>query len=314
MPAATVANLGLSGMGARAQSWEPSAAVVAGHETPKANDGRLHTYWLARPETLPVDLGLEWPSPQKISSLIVRYLDGRMVRGPAVARSQEWARLQYRDGAEWIEIDAQLIGQETSSVRYVFAPVTTTRIRVLFTEPPDPEARRQPEPLAIAVSEPRYVGDWRIAEKTSDTAHVTTDFAFPEGGKQYLDATAPPTAWPSEPWAFDKAYLVLLLKNETDELNSNWVPDRLHVSGSGAPQVGKGLSVRINGIPKTVYPFKTKRVQPYGLTRCYFVELRGEVKPDQVNEVEVTPPIRSGLVFSGAYVDLPDQVPLGVRQ
>ncbi len=152
-PAATVSNLGLSGMGAHARSWEPSAAAVAGHEAPKANDGRLHTYWLARPETLPVDLGLEWQSPRKISSLIVRYLDGRMVRGPAVARSQEWARLQHWDDDEWIEIDAQLIGQETSSVRYVFAPVTTTRIRVLFTEPPDPEARRQPEPLAIAVSE-----------------------------------------------------------------------------------------------------------------------------------------------------------------
>ncbi len=151
--AAPVANIGLSGMGGRAKSWEPSAVVVAGHEPVRANDGSFRTYWLARPETLPVDLGLEWPSPQTISSMIVRYLDGRMIRGPAAARRQEWARLERWDGTQWIDVDAQLIGQETSSVRYVFAPVTTSRIRLLFTEPPDPEARREPESLAIAVSE-----------------------------------------------------------------------------------------------------------------------------------------------------------------
>jgi hypothetical protein len=192
--------------------------------------------------------------------------------------------------------------------------VPARQARVLWIEPgiADP-AGAAPEDATAAGWRGRYLGDWRIAEQTADTARVTAKFVFPEGGKQYLESAAPPAAWQSEPWAFDKAYLVLLLKDETDELNSNWAPDRLHLSGSGAPPLGQGLSVLINGVPKTVHPFKTKRVQPDGLARCYFAELLGEVRPGQANEVEVTLPIRGGLVFSGAYLDLPDQVPLGAQ-
>jgi hypothetical protein len=149
----TVANLALSGLGARARSWEPGAAVVPEHEPNRANDASFHTYWVVRAEDLPADLGVEWPQSRKISSVIVRYFDGRMVRGPAVARTQQWARLQAWNGGEWKDLDPQVLGQETSVVRYVFAPVTTTRLRVLFTEPPDPEARRSPDRLGIYVAE-----------------------------------------------------------------------------------------------------------------------------------------------------------------
>jgi hypothetical protein len=78
-----------------------------------------------------------------------------MVRGPAIARTQEWAFLQYWDGQDWKDLDAQLFGQETSTVRYsyIFDPVTTTRVRLSFTEPPDPEFRRTPDRLGIYVSE-----------------------------------------------------------------------------------------------------------------------------------------------------------------
>jgi len=41
------------------------------------------------------------------------------------------------------------------------------------------------------------------------------------------------------------------------------------------------------------------------------VELTGEVKQGGSNDVQITLPIRTGLVFSGAYLDLPDQVPTG---
>jgi hypothetical protein len=150
---AKVANVGLAAMGAHARSWETGAHLIPEHEPAKANDGSFHSYWEARPEELPADLGLEWPQPQKISTVVVRYFNGRMVRGPAVARTQEWARLQAWDGSRWSDIDARIYGQETSGVRYEFSPVTTTRIRLLFTEPPDPEGRRAPERLGIFVCE-----------------------------------------------------------------------------------------------------------------------------------------------------------------
>jgi hypothetical protein len=151
--AAEVKNLALSALGARALSWEPGIPVVPEHEPAKVNDGSMRSYWLVRPESLPADLGIEWPQPQKISCVVVRYFDGKMVRGPAVARTQQWAQLEYWDGREWRDLNAQLFGQETSTVRYVFEPVTTTRVRLLFTEPPDPEFRAVPDRVGIYVCE-----------------------------------------------------------------------------------------------------------------------------------------------------------------
>ncbi|MGA2074460.1 MAG: hypothetical protein ABSH52_13245 [Terriglobia bacterium] len=149
----TVNNLALAGLGATARSWEPGVTTVPEHEPSKVNDGSLHTYWAVRAVDLPADIGVEWPTAQKISSVVVRYFDGRMVRGPAMARTQEWARLQYWDQKNWKDTKAQIVGQETSSVRYILEPVTTTRLRLLFTEPPDPEGRRLPDRLGIYVCE-----------------------------------------------------------------------------------------------------------------------------------------------------------------
>jgi hypothetical protein len=127
--------------------------VVPEHEPSKVNDGSVHTYWAVRAEDFPGDIGVEWPAAQRISSVVVRYFDGRMVRGPVMARTQEWARLQYWDRNDWKDAKTQIVGQETSSVRYTFEPVSTTRLRLLFTEPPDPEARRLPDRLGIYVCE-----------------------------------------------------------------------------------------------------------------------------------------------------------------
>lgn len=149
----TVTNLALAAMGGHAHSWEPGVPVIPEHEPAKANDGSVWSYWEARPENLPSDLGIEWQQPQTLSSVVVRYLDGRMVRGPWVARTQQWARLQYWDNGEWRSISADVFGQETSVVRYRFAPVTTTRIRLLFTEPPDPQDHANTSPVGIYVAE-----------------------------------------------------------------------------------------------------------------------------------------------------------------
>jgi hypothetical protein len=148
-----VKNLALAGMGAKAQSWEPGVHVVTEHEPARAIDGSLHTYWAVKAADLPADLGVEWPEPQTLSSVVARYFDGRMVRGSAMARTQQWARLQFWDKGDWTDIETQVVGQETSSVRYTFPPVTTTRLRLLFTEPPDPESRRTPDDLGIYVCE-----------------------------------------------------------------------------------------------------------------------------------------------------------------
>ena len=299
-PAATVSNLGLNGMGARARSWEPSAAAVAGYEASKANDGRLHTYWLARPETLPVDLGLEWALSRKVSSLIVRYLDGRMVRGPAVARHQEWARLQYWDGADWADINAQLIGQETSSVRYVFAPVTTSRIRVLFTEPPDPEARRQPEPLAIAVSEIKAFSDvpfqWitspgRIG-RSNRRGHYKTSYNEPPSGDCGYDLIGPLVIEPHQTRIFTDT-----LRSTLIVADSRWAREPASVDRRepGAVRLRNGflvleLDVR-NGVREakltnavTSETVETPRSQPFVL-RLAGRELRaGDFRVSKIDE------------------------------
>jgi hypothetical protein len=67
----------------------------------------------------------------------------------------------------------------------------------------------------------------------------------------------------------------------------------------------------VNGVPKVLYPFKTRRNQQQEKTRCYFASLDGEIKSGSLNHVSITLPIQRGLVFSGAYLDLPDQMPDG---
>jgi hypothetical protein len=140
-------------MGGVARSWEPSVPVIPGHEPSKANDGSFRNYWRVPPEDLPPDLGVEWAKPQALSCVIVLYFDARSVLGPAVARTQQWALLQYWDGLRWKDIRARSFGEETNTVRYVFPPITTTRVRLLFTEPPDPEFRNLPGRSSINVCE-----------------------------------------------------------------------------------------------------------------------------------------------------------------
>ncbi len=152
-------NLALSALGGTAHSWEPDVRVVPEHEPSKVNDGSLLSYWSAAAVDLPADIGIEWRKPQRISSLVVRYFDGRMVRGPVMARTQEWARLQFWAQNEWTDVQARVVGQETSSVRYSFEPLSTTRLRLLFTEPPDPESRRVPDRLGIYVCELEAYGE-----------------------------------------------------------------------------------------------------------------------------------------------------------
>ena len=81
-------DLALRALGGLARTWEPAVPVLPEHEPFRVNDGSLHTYWAVRPGDLPADIGIEWAESQEISSVVVRYFDGRMVRGPAIARTE----------------------------------------------------------------------------------------------------------------------------------------------------------------------------------------------------------------------------------
>jgi hypothetical protein len=202
--------------------------------------------------------------------------------------------------------------------------VPAKQVRILWITPASPDVRPgnvQPED-ARAAQWKRYVGDWSVSRRDTDTVTVRATFNYPLSARSYLSSTVQEAAWAKEPWNFDKAYLVLLLKDETVTAHDNWVPDdfarSISKQGPGSLagelqnfyQAGT-LTVRLNGVAKPPQPFKTARIQSEGLTRCYFVALEGETKPGESNAVEVTLPIQRGLVFAGAYLDLPDQVPLG---
>jgi hypothetical protein len=192
--------------------------------------------------------------------------------------------------------------------------VPAKQVRILWIAPASSAAEKRNFMAEDARVAPwrRYVGEWSITRKTPDTATLRASFTYPEGAGQYLSTSVPESGWAREPWAYDKAYLVFLLKDETQEQNNNWVPDRLEVAGQeGGTSAAAVPGVLVNGVAKTLHPFKTIRNQKPDLTRCYFVELTGEVKPGGPNDVQITLPIRTGLVFTGAYVDLPDQVPAG---
>lgn len=138
-----------------------------------------------------------------------------------------------------------------------------------------------------------------MAAATAEAATVQGSFEFPSSGQAALSAAVPDAAWSKEPWDYSKAYLVLYLKDETQDTNSNWVPDDLPIT------------VAVNGVAKAIYTYKTSRRQEKGLTRCYFAALGGETQPGGSNTVEISLPAQRGLVFSGAYLDLPDQTPVG---
>jgi hypothetical protein len=208
-----------SASGARACSWEPGVRIIPGHEPGKAFDGSLHTYWAVSVYDLPADLGVEWREPRTVSSVAVRYFDGRMVRGPAMARTQQWARLQHWNQDRWRDVSAKVVGQETCSVRYTFSPITTARLRILFSEPPDPESRRTPEPLGIYISEFEAYSDVPFQSVTAPDRLVLrrrTDKYYNEWGSDNpYDAAGPLVIEPKRTRIFSDALTPTLIVSES---------------------------------------------------------------------------------------------------
>jgi hypothetical protein len=204
----------------------------------------------------------------------------------------------------------------------VTVPAKQVRILWLYPSSSGVKPRNLQTEDARAAPWRRYIGQWVVVRTTDISATLRAQFSFPSAGKAYLSDSALEAAWAKEPWNFKKAYLVLLLKDETKSSDNQWLPDYLATTAQpidiaaiaeGDAKVPQNLPIgaRVNGVSKAVHPFKTGRAQENGQTRCYFMDLEGEVKPGTTNEVEITLPIQRGLVFSGAYLDLPDQTPIG---
>ncbi len=192
-------------------------------------------------------------------------------------------------------------------------------VRILWIAPAS-EAKGEhnfPPEDARAQQVSRYIGNWRLADTSTEAATLKSDFDFPQSGRELLASPTPESAWSKEPWAHDKAYLVFLIKDENVEQNNQWVGDQL-LGGKTTSPAGEvsftpsaSLTAVVNGVPKALHPFKTLRTQERGKTRCYFASLDSETRAGAKNHVSVTLPVQRGLVFAGAYLDLPDQMPDG---
>jgi hypothetical protein len=125
------------------RSWAPEPKTLSGAVT----DGDPQTYELlcTGAQNDPCDIGLEWDSAQSLGKLVIDYAT---LGGRAYEPSAAGQRLEYWTGSDWhsipagIEIDyrnqaefALLQGSGTARWTYRFAPVRTTRLRVLLTQP-----------------------------------------------------------------------------------------------------------------------------------------------------------------------------------
>ena len=199
------------------------------------------------------------------------------------------------------------------------ATVPGKQVRILWIAPVSASAAQAgvAENASAAVAE-RYVKDWSVVGYTPEAATLRAQFSFSPDAAGYLNSATPESEWSVQPWAYDKAYLVLILKDEERPQNDNYVAAKLHVMSAPASNTVTNVpAVKINGVSKTLYLFEittgraSERNQANDLARCFFVDLEGETKPGPSNTVEITLPIRKGLVFKGAYLDLPDQMPYG---
>jgi hypothetical protein len=184
------------------------------------------------------------------------------------------------------------------------------QVRILWIAPATAAPGKVEREDARAGNYQRYIGRWTIGEKNAKAAVLKAKFQYPANAGGCLAQSVPEAQWQKEPWAFNKAYLVLHLKDESRNPNDLWVSDALFNA--------KDLTgVRINGVSKPVVAYKTKRNQDEcghaGQTRCFFVELAQETKVGAPNDIEIAVPVVAGLTFGGAYLDLPDQMPRGVE-
>jgi hypothetical protein len=139
--------------GGQIRSWEPGVPKVPEYEPEKANDGSFRSFWTVPAHNLPADLGIEWPEPQEVSSLIVRFATGQTLPMFNSARTQQFAQIQYWADGKWKRLKAQVSRGGTTVLRYEFPSVKTQRIRLYFAEANHFLDRIAPDQSGIDVSE-----------------------------------------------------------------------------------------------------------------------------------------------------------------
>jgi hypothetical protein len=155
----------------------------------------------------------------------------------------------------------------------------------------------------------RYIGSWEKESETPFAVVLKSQFTLPDNSEIFMTDSASTDAIEiRDPWAYDKAYLVFLMQDEKFNSYENWIPDNLTFKNEKSEQ--EPVYVTINNIKRVLVPFKTVRNQREKLTRCYYLQLtKQESRTTEVNKINIVLPKRNGLVFSGAYIDLPDQMP-----
>lgn len=100
----------------------PAAAMDGNPETYSAVSSRApHT------TALPKDLGVEWSSPQTVSQVRVAHYSQAYVPAPDGHDIQIW------DGKDWVSVNDTVTGADTPDWVHTFAPVETTRVRLLVS-------------------------------------------------------------------------------------------------------------------------------------------------------------------------------------
>ncbi len=142
----------------QATTWTPHVRKL----TTAVTDGQRHTYELLRPTAAgqdPCDLGLQWPHPVRIGSVIVEFasLGGRSFEpDPRATRVEVWEEGRWKPVRADVLIDTSRVGeiapiQIRGNVRWTFRfePVDASRVRVYMSAP----AHRDLAYQCIAVTE-----------------------------------------------------------------------------------------------------------------------------------------------------------------
>lgn len=202
--------LACPGFAQQARSWLPHATELG----PSLTDNNPQTYKiLCQGLHDPCDVGLEWTERHRVSELTVDYatLDGRSYEPQLSGQTlQSWDGTAWRDLAADLEIDyggqgrfAQVEGFGAARWRYTFAPVKTTRLRVLLTQPRNPEEWQRlyavREIRAGASTSQAPAGRVRVIGNLParpDWLEPGANLAVPQAGARVQHGTMTEVRWP----------------------------------------------------------------------------------------------------------------------
>ena len=139
-------NLALLG---QAASWDANTGLVVLQQPPhpressywpwweglyapaEVNDGDDRTYWVSTAPTSdpPKDVGVQWPEPQTVATVIAKYPHRVVCPEPGDVELQLWREIA------WVPAPVTAAAHDLDAAAYVYQlePTQTTRVRLLFT-------------------------------------------------------------------------------------------------------------------------------------------------------------------------------------